>query len=90
VSGGDTNSTCVGDERCTGRCWRGLSTGADVSPVDGILSEPGADVVPLMHPSEPDVGTTSLVLDADDVSSCSSPVMSKPWSVTIENGVALR
>lgn len=65
------------------------STGADASPVDGILSEPGADVVPLMHPSEPDVGTTSLVLDADDVSSCSSPVMSKPWSVTIENGVAL-
>lgn len=36
VSGGDTNSTCVDDEGV-------LNTSADVSPVVGVLGEPGAD-----------------------------------------------
>jgi hypothetical protein len=71
VSSGNTNSTFVYDEGVP--IAGGVpSVGVYVLHVVGIVGEPGADVAPLMCPSEPNTGTTSLVPDIDVMSSVPS------------------
>lgn len=71
VSSGITNSTFVYDEGVP--IAGGVpSVGVYVLHVVGVVGEPGADVAPLMCPSEPNTGTTSLVPDIDVMSSVPS------------------
>lgn len=64
--------------------------GVYVLHVVGVLGEPGADVAPLMCPSEPNTGTTSLVPDIDVMSSMpsfSDSMVSVPYSIIVENSM---
>ena len=56
MSGGDTNSTSIGDEGVIATIGGVPSTGANVPPDVGVLDEPDTDAMPLVRPSEPDVG----------------------------------
>lgn len=68
MSSGNTNSTFVYDE--------GVPIAGGVPSVGvyvlHVVGEPGADVAPLMCPSKPNTGTTSLVPDIDVMSSVPS------------------
>lgn len=88
MSGGDTNSTSIGDEGVIATIGGVPSTGANVPSDVGVLDELGTDAMPLVRPSEPDVRTVLLGPNTYVmfyVSSCSGPMMSMPWIVTIKN-----
>lgn len=88
MSGGGTNSTFIGDEGVIATIGGVPSTGANVPPDVGVLDEPDTDAMPLVRPSEPDVGTVLLGPNTYVmfyVSSYSGPMMSMPWIVTIKN-----